>query len=61
MTITITLSEILDKCYDWEEYCRDSGYSEWAVNEGGGDIAVNMTEEEAKKYGIIRTECQQYQ
>jgi hypothetical protein len=20
MTITITLSEILDKCYDWEEY-----------------------------------------
>lgn len=54
MRITITLSEILDKCSNWEYYCEDAGYSVWAVNEGGGDIEVTMTEKEAKKYGIIK-------
>lgn len=57
MTITITLSEILDKCLDWEKYCKDNGCSEWAVNEGFGEVKVAMTEEEARKYGIIRAEC----
>ena len=57
MTITIPLSEILDKCLDWEKYCKDNGCSEWAVNEGFGEVEVTMTEEEARKYGIIRAGC----
>ncbi len=29
-------------------------WSEWAVNEGGGDIEVSLTEEDAIKYGVLR-------
>lgn len=54
MKIQTTLEEILHKCNDWEQFCSDEGWSEWAVNEGGGDIAVSLDEEKAKKYGIIK-------
>ena len=54
MLISLTLSEILDRCNDWDEFCSDKGWSEWCVNEGGGDIEVTLTEEEAIKYGVIK-------
>jgi hypothetical protein len=54
MEITLDLSEILDRCNDWEEFCDEQGWSVWCVNEGGGDIEVSLTEEEAISYGIIR-------
>ena len=56
MRITITLEEVLDKCYDWDTFCEEKGWSVWAVNEGGGDTEVYLTEDEAIEYGIIRKE-----
>jgi len=54
MIINMTLSEVLDKCNDWEYFCKEEGWSEWAVNEGGGDVEVYLTEEQAYKYGILK-------
>jgi len=56
MIINMTLSEVLDKCNDWEYFCKEEGWSEWAVNEGGGDVEVYLTEELAYKYGILKQE-----
>jgi hypothetical protein len=56
MKIFLTLSEVSDRCYDWEDFCEAEGWSVWAVNEGGGDVEVALSEEQAKLYGIIRTE-----
>lgn len=53
MKILITLEEVLDRCNNWIDFCKDFGYSEYSVNEGGGNIEVEMTEEQAKKHGII--------
>ena len=50
----MTLEEVLHKCNDWEYYCREEGCNEYAVNEGGGDIQVELNKEQAKKYGIIK-------
>lgn len=52
MTITMTLSEVLDRCNDWDYFCEKEGWSEWCVNEGGGDITVSLTPEQCKEYGI---------
>jgi len=54
MKIVLTLEEVLDRTNDWEKFCREQGWDEWAVNEGGGDIEVSLTEEEAFKYGVLR-------
>lgn len=54
MTIYLTLAEVLDRCSDWDDFCEKEGWSVWAVNEGGGDIDVVLTEDKAKEYGIIR-------
>lgn len=54
MKIQLTLREVLDKCNDWDYFCEEEGWSVWAVNEGGGDCAVSLTEEQAKKYGILK-------
>lgn len=54
MTITLTLEKVLDRCNDWEQFCDQEGWSEYAVNEGGGDIEVSLSEEKAIKYGIIK-------
>ena len=56
MRIYITLEEVLHKCNDWDKFCEEEGYSVWVVNEGGGDIEISLTEEQAKKYGIIKPE-----
>lgn len=53
MTVTLTLSEILDKCFDWDVFCEKEGMSVWCVNEGGGDISITLSEDKAKEYGII--------
>ncbi len=54
MRIVLTLEEVLDRTHDWEKFCREQGWNEWAVNEGGGDIEVSLTEEDAIKYGVLR-------
>lgn len=54
MKIKTTLGEILEKCYNWSDFCIDKGYSLWCVNEGGGDVEIDLTEEEAIKYGVIK-------
>lgn len=54
MTITMTLSQISKRCSDWDYFCEEEGWSVWAVNEGGGEITANLTEEKAYKYGILK-------
>ena len=56
MKIHATLREILHNCNDWDAFCKDKGWSEYAVAEGGGDIEVELTFLEAAKYGIIPNE-----
>lgn len=51
--IIISLSEVLEKCNDWAEFCLKEGYSEWCVNEGGGDVEITLSLDKAKEYGII--------
>lgn len=53
MKIVLTLGEVLRRTHDWEKFCEEKGWSEWAVNEGGDDIEVSLTEEEAIKYGVL--------
>ena len=53
MSITMTLSEILHQCNDWDGFCDEFGWSEWCVNEGGCDITQTLTKDEAKRYGVI--------
>lgn len=54
MKIILTLSEILDQCNDWDFFCQEEGWSEYAVNEGGGDIQVTLSKEQCYKYGILK-------
>ena len=54
MTINLTLEEVLDKCNDWEYFCDQEGWSVWAVNEGGGDVGICLSENDAYKYGILQ-------
>ena len=56
MIITMTLAEILDRCNDWDYFCEQEGWSVWAVNEGGGDIDVALSEQQCYKYGVLRSE-----
>jgi hypothetical protein len=50
----MTLQEILDTCPDWLKFCEMKGFDEYAVNEGGGHIEVNLSVQEACKLGIIK-------
>lgn len=50
----MTLSEILDTCNDWEQFCDKCGYCVYAVNEGGGDVEVSLSTQEAHKLGIVK-------
>jgi len=56
MIIHTTLSEVLARCNNWDAFCEKTGYSIWAVNEGGGDVEVSLTEEEAVEFGIIKSD-----
>lgn len=53
MKITLTLSEVLKKCNDWDYFCETEGISVWAINEGFGDSKVTLTLEKAQEYGLI--------
>ena len=53
MTICVKLKEVLANCNDWLLFCKEKGWAEWVVNEGGGDIEVTLSEEDAKRYGLI--------
>ncbi|KKM14261.1 hypothetical protein LCGC14_1707870 [marine sediment metagenome] len=57
MQIHTTLSEALEKCNDWRTFCKEQGWNEYAVNEGGGDIEVTLTIEDAERYGLIPREA----
>ncbi len=50
----MSLQEIMDTCSDWELFCEQTGFSVYAVNEGGGDITVELTTQEAHKFGIVK-------
>lgn len=52
--ITLTLSDVLERCHDWETFCEEQGWSVYAVNEGGGDCEVRLSIEDARKYGLLR-------
>lgn len=49
----LTLQEIMD-CGAWDKFCRLHGYSEWAINEGGGDIEVSLNIHQAHHLGIVK-------
>ena len=53
MKITLTLSEVLRKVNNWDDFCEQFGWGLYVVNEGGGHIEQTLTEEEAKKFGIL--------
>ena len=53
MKIVIKLSEVLDRCDNWENFCLEKGFTEMAVNEGAGDIEVTLTEQEAFECGLF--------
>jgi hypothetical protein len=55
MTITITLAEALRRCNDWDKFCEEFGFSEYAVNEGGGDVEVVVTVEQAQRHGLLES------
>lgn len=50
----MTLQEVLDTCPDWDAFCELKGFSVYAVNEGGGDVTVSLTTQEAHKLGIVK-------
>ena len=53
MRITMTLSEVLANCNDWERFCEKKGLSPWAVKEGGGDVEVNLLEDDLIEFGLL--------
>ena len=50
--MNITLQEISD-CGAWHRFCRLHGYSEWAINEGGGAVEVSLSIHQAHHLGIV--------
>lgn len=50
----LTLQEVMDVCPDWQKFCDLRGINPYAVNEGGGDVQVSMTVQEAHKLGIVK-------
>ena len=55
--MTLTLQEISDICPDWEKFCELSGFSYYALNEGGGDTQVYLTTDQAHHLGIVKKEA----
>lgn len=58
MYIIIKLSEIVNKCNSWEEFCKDYNFDITIINGEDKDVSmsdeVSMSEEDAIKYGIIK-------
>ena len=55
MEITLTFSEALHSCNDWDEFCDDLGLNPWCLNEGlaSDDDTITITKEQAVNHGII--------
>lgn len=54
MKVTLTCSELLNKCNDWIRTCQILGLSEWCCKEGYGDTEITLSEEQAKDFGVIK-------
>ena len=52
-TISFTLEHILECGNNWNAFCKKYGVSEYAVNEGGGDVNYDILVSDAKKYNLI--------
>lgn len=50
----MSLQEIMDTCNSWDQFCEVKGFSVYAVNEGGGDVEVELSTQEAHKLGIVK-------
>lgn len=50
----MSLQEVMDCTNNWLLFCELKGFSEYAVNEGGGDVEVDLSLQEAHKLGIIK-------
>ena len=50
----MNLQEIMDTCDGWEQFCEIKGFSVYAVNEGGGDVEVELTIQEAHRFEIVK-------
>jgi hypothetical protein len=44
----LTLDEAAE-LFDWLEFCKITGFSEWARAEGGGHIEASLTVDEVKR------------
>ena len=55
MKLVMTLSEVQDLCTErnWDKFCEDYGFSQYAVMEGGGDIEITMSPSYAKSVSIM--------
>lgn len=49
----MNLQEISDTCKNWDLFCKMKGFDYYALNEGGGNIHVELTIQEAHKLGIV--------
>lgn len=54
--MTLSPEAILSLCNDWEYFCQEFGYNEYSVAEGGGDVLVELSIEQAIKFGILGEE-----
>ena len=52
--MTLTLQEALDIAPDWDKLCELHGINPWAVNEGGGDVQLHLTTQQAHHLGIVK-------
>lgn len=50
----MTLQEVMDICPNWEAFCEAKGFNVYAVKEGGGDVEVELTTQEAHRLGIVK-------
>lgn len=56
VTVNIPLGEALDRCNDWDAFCREVGLNPWCLNEGlaSKDDPVSVSVATARKHGILR-------
>ena len=58
MKLSITIREMNEKAYDFNELCKEIGLNPWCMNEGlaTGDEVYELDIEVAKRHGLIREE-----
>ena len=52
MRVIVTLEEMATRS-SWERFCDRFGWSYYACKEGGGHIEQELTEEEAREFGLL--------